>query len=148
MIPLMDWILEGLNPSQKEAVVTTEGPVLVLAGPGSGKTRVLPHRIAHLLGKGVPPDAILAVTFTNKAAEEMRYRVRRLAERGKWPTEGLFLGTFHARAIRILRKEASRIGYRPNFTVFDEDDAISLVKEVLKEQGVDTKRMPPGLLMN
>ncbi len=143
-----DMLLDNLNQKQKEAVETTEGPVLILAGPGSGKTRVLTHRIAYLLSQGVPPDTILAVTFTNKAAEEMRERVRGLAARGGWPVDGLFLGTFHSQAVRILRVEAPRMGFRKNFTIFDEDDAMALLKEVLKEEGVDPKRFPPGLVMN
>jgi superfamily I DNA/RNA helicase len=119
-----------LNRAQAEAVAATEGPVLVLAGAGTGKTRVITYRIAHLLEKGVPPEAILAVTFTNKAAREMRQRVGEIL--GRRP-RGLTLSTFHALGARILRAEARELGYRPDFNIYDASDQVSLVRGALNE---------------
>ncbi len=125
-------ILEGLNPQQREAVLATEGPVLVVAGAGSGKTRVLTHRIAYLIGvMGVPPDRILAVTFTNKAADEMKERVHKLLE-GVADLSGMWIGTFHSACVRMLRPHAERIGYKPNFVIYDQDDQRALLKEILE----------------
>lgn len=121
-----DEILRGLNPQQKEAVLTTEGPVLIIAGAGSGKTRVLTHRIAYLTGiKGIPSSRILAMTFTNKAAEEMMERLRTLL--GSY-ISGMWMGTFHSICVRILRKHINRLGYSKNFTIYDGDDQRSLIK--------------------
>jgi len=133
--------LADLNPAQREAVLTTEGPLLVIAGAGSGKTRVLTHRVAHLIGAvGVKPNEILAITFTNRAANEMRERLERLlGETGR----RLWILTFHAACGRILRREAPRLGYRSNFTIYDQADQVRLVKAVLEEEGFDPKRFTP-----
>ena len=133
--------LADLNPAQREAVLHTEGPVLVVAGAGSGKTRVLTRRIAHLLGAvGVKPPEILAITFTNKAAAEMRERVEHLVGP---PARAAWVMTFHAACGRILRREAERLGYRSNFTIYDQADQIRLVKRVLEELERDPKRFTP-----
>ncbi|MDD4856791.1 MAG: UvrD-helicase domain-containing protein, partial [Candidatus Krumholzibacteria bacterium] len=116
--------MDKLNPQQRQAVLTTEGPVLVLAGAGSGKTRVLTERIAHLIReKGVSPERILAFTFTNRAAGEMRSRVETLLGRSELP---FWIGTFHATGLKILRREAKHLGIEGNFAVFDEDDSSRL----------------------
>ena len=133
--------LEDLNPAQREAVLTTEGPLLVIAGAGSGKTRVLTRRIAHLLrAVGVKPPEILAITFTNKAAAEMRERVERLVGP---PARAAWVMTFHAACGRILRREAERLGYRSNFTIYDSADQIRLTKHCLEELDRDPKRFTP-----
>lgn len=133
--------LKDLNPRQKEAVVTTEGPVLILSGPGSGKTRVITHRIAYLIQKGVKPQNILAVTFTNKAAGEMRQRVAKLSY-ATLP----FIGTFHAFCLRILRKEIAQLGYKNNFIIYDEQDQLSLVKKAMKELQIDKEQFKPSII--
>jgi DNA helicase-2/ATP-dependent DNA helicase PcrA len=133
--------LADLNPAQREAVLHTEGPVLVVAGAGSGKTRVLTRRIAHLLGAvGVKPPEILAITFTNKAAAEMRDRVIDLVGP---PARAAWVMTFHSACGRILRREAQRLGYRSNFTIYDQADQIRLVKRCLEELERDPKRFTP-----
>jgi DNA helicase-2/ATP-dependent DNA helicase PcrA len=133
--------LADLNPAQREAVLHTEGPVLVVAGAGSGKTRVLTRRIAHLLGAvGVKPNEILAITFTNKAAGEMRERVGHLVGP---PARAAWVMTFHSACGRILRREAQRLGYRSNFTIYDQADQIRLVKRCLEELERDPKRFTP-----
>jgi DNA helicase II / ATP-dependent DNA helicase PcrA len=133
--------LADLNPAQREAVLHTEGPVLVVAGAGSGKTRVLTRRIAHLLGAvGVKPPEILAITFTNKAAGEMRERLQDLVGP---PARAAWVMTFHAACGRILRREAQRLGYRSNFTIYDQADQIRLVKRCLEELERDPKRFTP-----
>src|SRR3989344_650291 len=148
-------ILKGLNERQREAVTATEGPILVIAGPGASKTRALTHRIAHLIATGRARRGILAVTFTNKAAEDMRERIRLLlAASGGVPNEngerssesGPWVGTFHSFAAFVLRQEASAIGYRPAFSIYDEDDAASLLKEVMKELDISTKAYPTSLV--
>src|SRR5881392_860870 len=129
------------NPAQREAVLTTEGPVLVIAGAGSGKTRVLTRRIAHLLSAvGAKPSEILAITFTNKAAAEMRERVEHLVGP---PARAAWVMTFHAACGRILRREAPRLGYRTNFTIYDQPDQIRLTKACLEELERDPKRFVP-----
>jgi DNA helicase-2/ATP-dependent DNA helicase PcrA len=133
--------LQDLNPAQREAVLTTEGPVLVIAGAGSGKTRVLTRRIAHLLNAvGVKPPEILAITFTNKAAGEMR---ERLVDLVGPPARASWVMTFHAACGRILRREAPRLGYRTNFTIYDSADQNRLVKQCLEELDRDPKRFTP-----
>ncbi len=134
-----DWI-RTLNPEQREAVAHVNGPLLVLAGAGSGKTRVLTTRIAVLLQEhGVPAHRVFAVTFTNKAASEMRHRVGTLLDRD--PT-GLWIGTFHGLSARLLRREAERLGFSREFTIFDEDDRLALIKRLLEERNIPTKIFP------
>ncbi len=137
--------LARLNPEQREAVETLDGPLLVLAGAGTGKTRVLTARFAHLLLTGrAAPGEVLAVTFTNKAAREMRERIAAMLGR---PVEGLWLGTFHALCVRMLRRHAERVGLSPGFTILDTDDQLRLLKQVMEAAGVDQKRWPPPALM-
>ncbi|WKZ57567.1 MAG: UvrD-helicase domain-containing protein [Bdellovibrionota bacterium] len=141
----MNRSVAALNPPQLEAVSHFEGPILVLAGAGSGKTRVLTHRVAHLVGqRKVSPQQILAVTFTNKATEEMRERLRQMLGEG---AEKLWVATFHSAALRMLRRHANLLGYMRDFVVYDEDDAKSVMKAVLKESGIDEKRYPPQLFL-
>jgi DNA helicase-2/ATP-dependent DNA helicase PcrA len=136
-----DSYLVDLNPAQREAVLTTEGPLLVIAGAGSGKTRVLTHRVAHLLAAhGVKPNEILAITFTNKAAGEMRERVERMIGP---VARAIWILTFHSACGRILRREAERLGYRSNFTIYDQADQVRLVKDCLQELDRDPKRFVP-----
>src|SRR5688572_23878066 len=123
-------LLDSLNPTQQEAVTHREGPLLILAGAGSGKTRVLTHRVAHLLEQGVPGSRILAVTFTNKAANEMKERIRQLVGARAFES---WIGTFHATCARMLRHDGEAIGLDRNFVVFDDGDQLSLVKECLAE---------------
>ncbi|MBB5372089.1 ATP-dependent helicase [Acidocella aromatica] len=137
--------LAGLNPAQRDAVETTEGPVLVLAGAGTGKTRVLTTRFAHLLlTKRAFPNQILTVTFTNKAAREMRERLHRLLGQ---PVEGLWLGTFHALCARMLRRFAERVGLTSDFSILDTDDQFRLLKQIMEAAHIDTKRWPANALM-
>jgi DNA helicase-2/ATP-dependent DNA helicase PcrA len=137
--------LDGLNTAQRDAVEATEGPVLVLAGAGTGKTRVLTTRFAHiLLSRKAFPNQILTVTFTNKAAREMRERVSRIIGQA---TEGLWLGTFHALGARMLRRVADRVGLHSNFSILDSDDQLRLLKQVMEAARMDTKRWPPNALM-
>ena len=136
-----DELLASLNPAQRQAVVTTEGPLLVIAGAGSGKTRVLTHRVAHLIGAvGVKPNEILAITFTNKAAGEMRDRLTAMLGH---TARAIWILTFHAACGRILRREAERLGYRSNFTIYDSADQVRLVKQCLEELEKDPKRFVP-----
>ena len=136
--------LAGLNPAQREAVLHFEGPMLVLAGAGSGKTRVLTTRIARLIEHhGVDPSRILAVTFTNKAAGEMRERIARLL--GEEP-KGMWSGTFHAIGARILRASARLVGRTPSFTIYDEDDSLGVVKRIMESQGVSPKQWSPKVI--
>ncbi len=139
-------LLEGLNPRQREAVTAGDGPVLVLAGPGSGKTRVLTHRIAYLIQDcGVRPYELMAVTFTNKAATEMRLRVEALLGGIR---DGLEIGTFHSICARMLRREADFTPYRPDFAIYDTDDQHSVIKMALNEMDIDPKRYSPGRVLH
>ena len=135
-------ILEGLNPSQRAAVEYIDGPSLVIAGAGSGKTRVLTCKIAYLLQKGYAPWSILALTFTNKAAKEMKERIGRIT--GSERASQLHMGTFHSVFSRILRIEAETIGYTSSFTIYDEADSRSLIKAIVKEKGLDDKLYKPA----
>src|SRR3984893_16478036 len=137
--------LHRLNTEQREAVETIDGPLLVLPGAGTGKTRVLTTRFAHiLLSKKAFPNQVLAVTFTNKAAREMRERVAAILGQ---PAEGLWLGTFHALCARMLRRHAEQVGLTPNFTILDTDDQLRLLKQIMEAELVDTKRWVPQALM-
>jgi DNA helicase II / ATP-dependent DNA helicase PcrA len=138
--------LESLNSAQREAVINTEGASLVIAGAGSGKTRVLTYRIAHLLKNGVPPSAILALTFTNKAAREMKERIA--SEVGNNVSRHLWMGTFHAIFSRILRAEAETIGYPSTFTIYDTQDSKSLIKSVIKSLNLEDATYKPGGILN
>ena len=138
-------ILQSLNPVQKEAASCTEGPLLILAGAGSGKTRVLTHRIAYLIEeKGVNPWNIMAITFTNKAAQEMRDRVDRLVEFG---AESIWVATFHSSCVRILRRYIDRLGYDNHFTIYDTDDQKSVIRKAVKELDLDPKQYREGPLL-
>src|SRR5215212_3498236 len=131
-------LLAGLNPEQAEAVTHGEGPLLVVAGAGSGKTRVLTHRIAHLISDGgVSPFEILAITFTNKAADEMKARVGSLVGP---VAEKMWVSTFHAACVRILRRDADRLQYPKQFTIYDQADAVRLTGYVIRDLHLDTKR--------
>ncbi|MFN3077855.1 MAG: ATP-dependent helicase, partial [Alphaproteobacteria bacterium] len=145
--PLLDpsgW-LHDLNPEQRDAVQTTEGPLLVLSGAGTGKTRVLTTRLAYLLGTGLAqPQNVLAVTFTNRAAREMRERIT--AKIGP-SAEALWLGTFHALGVRILRRHAERVGLKSNFTILDTDDQLRLLKQIQEAENIDLKKYPPKNLL-
>jgi DNA helicase-2/ATP-dependent DNA helicase PcrA len=133
-------LLVGLNPAQAVAVTHVDGPLLVLAGAGSGKTRVLTHRIAHLIrDHGVSPFSILAITFTNKAADEMKHRVAGLVGP---VAQKMWVSTFHSACVRILRREATRLGYPSSFTIYDQADANRLTGYVLRDLDIDTKRFP------
>src|SRR5271166_6601585 len=137
--------LAGLNPEQREAVETLDGPLLVLAGAGTGKTRVLTTRIAHILSLGrAKPSEILAVTFTNKAAREMKARVGHMIG---GVVEGMpWLGTFHSIGAKILRRHAELVGLKPDFTILDVDDQIRLLKQLLEAENIDEKRWPARVL--
>jgi len=139
-------LLENLNEQQKKAVLHTEGPLLVLAGAGSGKTRVLTHRIAYLVGEmGVSPWNILAITFTNKAAREMKERLEKLIGA---PANDLWVGTFHACCVRILRREIERLGYDRSFVIYDTDDQQTLIKSCLEQLGINEKNFPPSSVLH
>jgi len=140
-------ILEGLNDQQREAVSHVNGPLLILAGPGSGKTRVIVHRIAYLLNvEGVYPSRLLAVTFTNKAAREMRERLDTLV--GQQIARGLAVGTFHANCARWLRRDIKELGLDPGFAIFDDNDQMDVVKQVFKELSIDEKRTSPRAVLS
>ena len=139
----LDELIASLNPAQREAVNHLEGPLLIFAGAGSGKTRVLTTRVANLIAnRKVWPDRLLAVTFTNKAAREMRERVGRLVQ----GADGMWVGTFHHTAVRMLRRDAERLDLPRSFTIFDEDDSRAALKRVLEELRLDPKKYPPGAL--
>lgn len=147
----MDEIIKELNTKQIEAIKIIDGPVLVISGPGSGKTRCLTHRVAYLIQQGISPQSILSVTFTNKAAGEMRERVEKLLGRPS-NSSGQFaampqVGTFHSIGLRILRNEIPQLGYRRNFTVFDEDDQLNLLKRVMGDLEIDTKSFNPKTIL-
>src|SRR4026208_1638379 len=139
--PVDSDFLSQLNEQQREAVLSTEGPLLILAGAGSGKTRVITHRIAYLIAeRGVQPWNILAVTFTNKAADEMRQRVQRLLRGRSLPAQPL-VSTFHSLCVRILRQDIEKLKdkYTRTFTIYDQDDSLRLIKPSIKELGYDDK---------
>ncbi len=150
---MTDEHLQGLNQSQKEAVTTTEGPLLVLAGAGSGKTRVITHRIIHLIESGVAPENILAVTFTNKAAKEMRERIDTLIDRFAPAARALSerkptILTFHALGVRIIRENHEVLGLRRSFTIYDRSDSNRAIKKALEEAGYDSKQFEPRKMLS
>lgn len=138
--------LDSLNDSQKQAVLNIQGPTMVIAGAGSGKTRVLTSRITHLLYNGISPFEVLSLTFTNKAAREMKNRIANVV--GESVARNLWMGTFHSIFAKILRIESEKIGYPSNFTIYDTDDAKNLIKSIIKEYGLDDKVYKPGLVYN
>ena len=138
-----DSILEGLNPEQRAAVEHVDGPLLVLAGAGSGKTRMLTHRIAHLIASGTArPHEILAVTFTNKAAREMRERVDSLLGN---PGGAVWVSTFHSTCSRILRREIEQLGYERQFAIYDDADSRAAIKRVIRTLQLSDRAFPPGV---
>ncbi|MBS1651048.1 MAG: UvrD-helicase domain-containing protein [Bacteroidetes bacterium] len=140
------YFLNELNPIQKAAAEQTEGPVMIIAGAGSGKTRVLTYRIAHIIEKGIDPFNILALTFTNKAAREMKDRIAKLV--GNENAKSLWMGTFHSVFAKLLRIESEKIGYPHNFTIYDTDDSKSVIKDILKQFNLDDKTYKPSLVLN
>src|SRR5690606_26895852 len=141
----MDY-LNGLNEPQLEGVTNTEGPSMIIAGAGSGKTRVLTYRIAHLINsKNIDPFNILALTFTNKAAQEMRKRIEKVVGTD---ARNLWMGTFHSVFARMLRAEAGRLGYPSNFTIYDTDDSKSLIRSIVREMGLDDKLYKANVVLN
>ena len=130
--------LDSLNPSQRAAVLQKEGPMIIIAGAGSGKTRVLTYRIAHLMQQGVDAFQILALTFTNKAAKEMKSRIADVV--GESESKSLWMGTFHSVFARILRSEADRLGYPSSFTIYDTQDSVRLISAIVKEMGLEKDR--------
>ncbi len=147
MNQLTNNLLRGMNPQQAEAVQATEGPLLIMAGAGSGKTRVLTHRIAYLvIQKAIKPSNILAITFTNKAAREMRNRIDAIL--GNGTGDRMWVSTFHSMCVRILRRDIDRIGYNKNFSILDTTDQLSVIKNALKELNIDPKQNDPRMLLN
>ena len=139
--------LDGLNEAQRTAVLHKDGPIMIIAGAGSGKTKVLTTRIAHLMSKhGIDPFRILALTFTNKAAAEMKERIEKTL--GNTEARNLYIGTFHSVFARILRSEAPKLGYTSNFTIYDTDDSRSVIKTVVKEMNLDEKQYKPNVVFN
>lgn len=138
--------LDSLNPEQRKAVENTEGPIMIIAGAGSGKTRVLTYRIAHLIKQGVAPHQILALTFTNKAAREMKERIKTIVSGSE--ASNIWMGTFHSVFARILRVEAERLGYPQAFTIYDTDDSKNLIKSIIQSMGLDDKVYKPSLVYN
>ena len=142
---LTDKLLNGLNPEQQRAVKLTDGPLLIMAGAGSGKTRVLTHRIAYLMvEKYVNPYNILAITFTNKAAREMRERIQRMMG---GTADQVWISTFHSMCVRILRRDIDRLGFNRNFTILDTSDQLSVIKQILKDKNIDPKKYDPRSLL-
>src|ERR1044072_5268922 len=138
--------LKGLNEPQREAATHIKGPLMIVAGAGSGKTKVLTTRIANLMRHGVDSFNILALTFTNKAAAEMKERVEHIL--GNSEARNLYIGTFHSVFARILRAEATKLGYPSNFTIYDTDDAKSVLKSIINEMNLDDKHYKPSYVYN
>ena len=138
-------ILDELNPSQREAVCYNEGPHLVIAGAGSGKTRVLTYKVAYLLQHGIAPQNILVLTFTNKASREMKKRIVQMVGA---KAMSLYMGTFHSVCARLLRLEADLLGLTPEFTIYDNNDSRSLLKQIIKEMGLDVKKYDNKTILN
>ena len=139
-------VLQGLNKSQTEATKVINGPIMVIAGAGSGKTKVLTHRIAFLIENGINPFNILSLTFTNKAAQEMKERISTMV--GAENSRNIWMGTFHSVFARILRVEHEKIGFPSNFTIYDTQDAKSLIRTIVKEKNLDDKLYKPGIIYN
>ncbi|NUQ56881.1 MAG: UvrD-helicase domain-containing protein [Candidatus Paceibacter sp.] len=153
----MDFLLNGLNEAQKKVVLHKDGPLLVLAGAGSGKTKSISHRIAHMASQGVAPEKILAITFTNKAAGEMRERVFGLLEKiqvvgnskdGPWKRQHPFVSTFHSLGVYILKKHGSKVGVPANFSILSKEDSLDMVKEAIKELSIDPKQFQPNKMQS
>ena len=142
----MNHFLDELNPAQRAATISSDGPVMIIAGAGSGKTRVLTYRIAHLMEKKIDAFNILALTFTNKAAREMKARIAKIV--GEKEAKNLWMGTFHSIFAKILRIEAEKLGYPNNFTIYDTDDSKSVIREILKQLNLDDKVYKPSLVLN
>ncbi|MGM0613653.1 MAG: ATP-dependent helicase [Bacteroidota bacterium] len=142
----MEKLIKALNQSQQEAVIQTKGPVMVIAGAGSGKTRVLTHRVAYMISQGIDPFNILALTFTNKAAREMQERITRMI--GGSDAKSVWMGTFHSIFARILRADGHHLGYPSNYTIYDTDDAKRLIRSIVKEMKLDNKTYPPGQVLH
>jgi len=138
--------LKNLNESQKEAVLHKNGAMIIIAGAGSGKTRVLTYRIAHLMNQGVDAFNILALTFTNKAAREMKNRIAKMV--GESEAKNLWMGTFHSVFARILRSEADKLGYPKNFTIYDTQDSVRLLSSIIKELNLDKDRYKPKQVLS
>ena len=141
----MSELLEQLNEPQREAAECVDGPVMIIAGAGSGKTRTLTYRIAHLMELGVDPFHILALTFTNKAANEMKERIIKLVG---GEGRNLWMGTFHSIFARVLRAEATKLGYTSSFTIYDTDDSKSAIKQIVKQLNLDPKTYKPTFVLN
>src|SRR4051794_23692579 len=139
----MSFAYSLLNPQQREAVRAIQGPVLILAGAGTGKTRVITMRIANMMEQGIEPGSILAVTFTNKAANEMRERVADLV--GKEKSRAVTIGTFHAFCVRLLRQHAEKLGYKHNFAIYSQDEQLGLVKRILARLLVKDEKFDAGM---
>jgi DNA helicase-2/ATP-dependent DNA helicase PcrA len=139
-------LLTQLNDSQREAVIHTNGPVMIIAGAGSGKTRALTYRIAYMLEKGVDPFSVLALTFTNKAAKEMKGRIMELV--GNEKGRNVWMGTFHSIFARMLRVEGHLLGYPQNFTIYDSDDSKRLIKSIINELSLDAKTYSPSYVLH
>ena len=135
--------MDTLNNNQQKAVEHLDGPCLVIAGAGSGKTKVLTERIVKLIDKGVPPYQILAITFTNKAAKEMKQRVEKICDE-----VGFFIGTFHSLGLRIIRENYNLLGLSNNFTIIDSDDVVTLIKRIMKDLGISPKELSPSYVRN
>ncbi len=145
--------LENLNPAQKEAVLTSGGPLLILAGAGAGKTKTITERIRHLISSGVTPSSILAITFTNKAAKEMRERVERSLSEDRSLNRPVempdrpFISTFHSLGVHILREQSTFLGIRKHFSIFDREDSKKAVREALEKLDLDPKTFEPGKIL-
>ena len=142
----MSDIFEGLNSVQQEAVKNTEGPLLVLAGAGTGKTKVLTSRIVNILNQRLAKmQEILAVTFTNKASKEMKERIEGMLG---YPIDGCWIGTFHSIGLRIIKRHVAEVGLKNNFTIVDTDDCEKIIKQILVDKNIDGKKFPPSLFLN
>jgi DNA helicase-2/ATP-dependent DNA helicase PcrA len=141
----MPQYIDELNEPQRTAVLHKDGPIMIIAGAGSGKTKVITTRIAHLMSTGVDAFNILALTFTNKAAAEMKERIQKIL--GNSEARNLYIGTFHSVFARILRGEATKIGYPSDFTIYDGDDAKSVIKTIVREMNLDEKHYKPNLCL-